>query len=78
MRGKISEERRVAYYFGLILMVIGVLLFVSVFVTAAIHFGDFSNFQADARSSIFRALGGMALVVFGAILRGLGARGLAG
>ena len=78
MTGKISEERRVAYYLGLILMVSGMLLFVSVFVTTAMNFGDFSNVAGDARSGLFRALGGMALIVVGAILRGLGARGLAG
>jgi hypothetical protein len=78
MTRKISEERNAAYYAGSVLMVLGLLLFVSVFVTSAVHFGDFSNFEAESRSGMFRALGGMALVVIGAIVRGIGARGLAG
>jgi hypothetical protein len=78
MTRKISEERKAAYYAGLVLMVIGVLLFVSVFVTGAMHFGDFSDFEAQSRSGMFRALGGMGLMVVGAIVRGIGARGLAG
>ena len=62
-RREIPNERKAAYYLGMGLMVIGVLLFVSNF------FGDISP---------ARALGGMGLVVAGGILRGIGARGLAG
>jgi hypothetical protein len=78
MTRKISEERKVAYYVGLILMVIGLLLFVSVFITGAVHFGEINNVQEETRSNVFRALGGMALVVIGGIVRAIGARGLAG
>lgn len=78
MKKQISEERKNIFYVGSALTVIGVLLFASVFVTTAMNFGDFSNFDSDAKSSMFRAFGGMALIVIGGIVRGIGARGLAG
>lgn len=78
MTRQISEERKTAYYLGMVLMVIGGILFFSVFITGAMNFGNFSNFEANARSSMFRALGGMALLFIGGIIRGIGARGLAG
>jgi hypothetical protein len=78
MTKQISEGRKTAYYLGLVLMVTGGLLFFSVFITGAMNFGDFDNFGAQVRSAMFRALGGMALLFVGGILRGIGARGLAG
>ena len=78
MTTQISEKRKTAYYVGMGLMVLGGILFASTFVTFAMHFGDFTNFQSDAKSNIFRAIGGMALLVVGGIIRGVGARGLAG
>ena len=78
MKQPISEERKTAYYLGAVLMVMGGLLFASVFITGARHFGDFSNFQSDAKSSMFRAIAGMGLLFVGGIIRGIGARGLAG
>ena len=78
MSRKISDERKAAYYIGAGLTVLGILLFVSVFITGAMNFGDFSNFESDAKSSMFRAIGGMALMVIGSVVRGIGARGLPG
>jgi hypothetical protein len=78
MTERISEGRKAAYYVGCGLIVVGVLSFASVFLTAAMHFGDFSHFASDARSNMLRAFGGMALIVVGGIIRGIGARGLAG
>lgn len=78
MTKQISEERKTAYYIGTLLMILGGILFASTFVTFAMHFGDFSNFVSDAKSNIFRAFGGMALLVVGGIIRGIGAKGLAG
>jgi hypothetical protein len=78
MAKQISSERKTAYYLGTVLMVIGGLLFFSVFVTAAMNFGDFSNFDVNAKSSMFRAIGGMALLFVGGIIRSVGAQGLAG
>ena len=53
-------------------------MFLSTFVTFAMNFGDFSNFEANAKSDMFRAIGGMVLLGMGAFIRGIGARGLAG
>jgi hypothetical protein len=78
MSDQISEERSAAYYIGGIMMVVGVLSFFSVFITGAMHFGDFSNFEERGRSEMLRAFGGMGLIVLGGIIRGIGARGLAG
>ena len=78
MTRRITEERKTAYYVGMLLMIAGALLFASTFVTFAMHFGDFSDFQSDAKSGMFRAFGGMALIVLGGIIRKVGARGLAG
>ncbi|MBX3462961.1 MAG: zinc ribbon domain-containing protein [Planctomycetes bacterium] len=75
---QISEGRKFAYYAGMALIVVGFLLFVSVFVTGAMQFGDFTDFHGRAQSSMFRALGGMALMVGGSVLRTVGARGIAG
>jgi len=74
----ISEERKTAYYVGMGLQVLGGLLFASTFVTFLMHFGDFTDFEARAKSNGFRAFGGMALLIVGGIVRGIGARGLAG
>ncbi len=78
MTRQISEERKTTYYIGTALMVIGGLSFASTFVTFFMHFGDFSNFTANAKSDGLRAFGGMFLLIIGGIVRGIGARGLAG
>lgn len=78
MTRQISEERKFAYYFGMVLIVIGVLMFFSVFLTGAMNFGDFSNFESNARSSMFRGFGGMFFIILGAVIRSIGERGIAG
>lgn len=78
MKQPISSGRKNAYYVGAVLMVIGGLVFVSVFITAALHFGDFSNFHSDTKSMMLRAILGMGLMVAGRIVRSIGAGGLAG
>ena len=78
MTKQISEARKTAFYLGMGMMIIGGILFASTFVTFATHFGDFSNFESDAKSGMFRAFGGMALLIIGGIVRGIGAQGLAG
>lgn len=62
----------------MVLSIIGGLLFVSVFFTAASNFGNFDNFNERASSEMFRAFGGMALLVIGSVLMGIGRKGLAG
>lgn len=78
MTTKISEGRKTLYYVGIVLIVAGVLLFGSTFVSAALTFGDFTDFSERTRSKGLRAIAGMGLILFGAVLRGIGSRGLAG
>ena len=78
MTRRISQGRKATYYVGGVIMIIGGLMFFSTFVTFAMHFGDFDNFEDNARSDIFRAFGGMGLLILGGIIMGVGRRGLAG
>ena len=78
MTKRISGERKIAYYLGAALMVVGGITFLSVFVTAAMNFGNFGNFVTDARSSMLRAIIGMILLAVGSFVRRIGARGMAG
>jgi len=80
MRPKISPERKTAFYLGTALMAIGLLLFLSTFFSFASDFGGGfgRDSEAQSRSMMFRAFGGMALMGVGAFIRGVGARGLAG
>ena len=75
---EISEGRKTAYYIGSGMALIGLLTFLSVFVTTALNFGDFTNFDSDMRSTSLRAVIGMGLLISGAAVRSVGARGLAG
>ena len=47
----ISDERKTAYYVGMGLQILGGLLFASTFVTFLMSFGDFTDFEARARSN---------------------------
>lgn len=78
MSGNISDERKLVYYLGTGLTALGFVSFISVFITAALHFGDFSNFESNARSGGLRAVGGMICMIIGGFIRVIGARGLAG
>ncbi|QDU86541.1 hypothetical protein Pla163_36920 [Planctomycetes bacterium Pla163] len=78
MSRRISSDRKFAYYLGGALIAIGLLLFLSVFVTGALNFGNFDDFDGQARSSGIRAIGGMILMMVGGFVRTVGARGAAG
>ena len=78
MSKQISEGRRTTYYIGMGLMIVGGLMFASMFITAAMHIGDFSNMQDNAKSDMVRGFVGFFLLVLGGIIQGIGARGLAG
>lgn len=78
MSKEISEGRQAAFYLGTGLQILGGLLFASTFITSAMSFGDFTDFEARAKSTMFRAMSGMALLVTGGIVRSIGQRGLAG
>ncbi len=75
---QISPERQGFYYFGMVLMGIGVLMFLSTFVSFFVHFGDFHDFENRAKTGGITALGGMIFMVIGQMLMTLGRAGLAG
>jgi hypothetical protein len=75
---KISNERKATYYLGGALQVVGGLMFASTFVIGISRIGDFSNFEGQMRQSAILAVGGMALLIVGGVVRGIGARGIAG
>ena len=75
---QVSSDRRLLYYTGLALSAVGILLFLSTFVTFLANFGNFDNFEARARSGGFRAFGGIACIMLGGFLARVAVRGLAG
>ncbi|WP_309396499.1 zinc ribbon domain-containing protein [Cerasicoccus maritimus] len=87
MSRHISNERKGAYYIGMGLMILGGLLFASNFLFVASSMSSGPSFggpgfggggSSIVGGMVARALGGMALIVIGGIIRGIGARGLAG
>jgi hypothetical protein len=78
MARKISQDRNAAYYVGLLLQILGGLLFGSVIVTFITRSGDFTDFEGRARSEALRAFIGIALMMINGIIRGFGSKGLAG
>lgn len=78
MSRHVSSERKFAYYLGSALVGVGLLLFLSVFVTGAMNFGNFEGFNGQVQNSAFRGIGGMILMMVGGFVRNVGARGAAG
>ncbi len=77
-RRQVPENRKTLYFVGMGLSALGILLFLSTFVTFLWHFGDFTNFNARARSGGFRSFGGIVLIMLGGVLCGIAKRGVAG
>jgi hypothetical protein len=75
---QIPPERKVIFYLGMGVLVVGGLLFLSTFLSAALHFGDFSNFVERSRSMALRAILGIGLIIVGGVLQAVGRAGLAG
>ncbi len=78
MSNEISHERKTAYYVGTAISIVGLLIFLSIFISSAMNFGNFANFDGQVRSIAFRGIGGMILIMAGQGIRAVGARGLAG
>ncbi len=78
MPSPFSTRRTVAFYVGTVLMILGGLVFASVFVTGALDRDPFVDFDGKSRSSMLRGIIGMGLVIVGGFVRMLGARGVAG
>lgn len=77
-RRDVSDRRKAVYYLGLCLTALGALSFLSVFVSFAIHFGDFNLGPSFGKSLVARGFGGMILIIVGNILSVVGSRGVAG
>jgi len=77
-RRTIPPERQTLYYVGMAISVLGLLSFGSTFLSVALNFGNFDNFEARGRSMALRAFGGMAMIIIGGVLSNIGTKGIAG
>ena len=75
---QIPRDRKALYYGGMALMGLGLLLFLSVFFTGAANFGNFDDFEGRARSTMFRAITGMVMMMAGGFMMNIGAKGWSG
>jgi hypothetical protein len=78
MKSQISDQRKTAYYTGMVLMIAGGLMFGSTFLIVAIQSGDNTQGASWGGELVTLAFGGMTLMIVGGIIRRIGARGLAG
>lgn len=76
MKKKISNERKALYYVGMGMMIIGVILFLSVFVTA--FTGDPFEMMYSGRNPMANGFVGFVMIFIGSIIMNIGARGAAG
>jgi hypothetical protein len=60
------------------LIAIGLISFLSTFISAAMNFGEFDEFESRGRSMAMRAFGGMILMIVGVVVSNLGRMGAAG
>lgn len=75
---QISGSRKALYYAGTAIIILGLLLFFSTFFLVFSDIGPCDTWQSSIGTMVYRAIGGMALLFIGAILRMIGVRGLAG
>jgi len=75
---QVPPERRKLYYIGMAVGIIGFLCFISVFISGALNFGDFSNFEQRGRSEAVRGVLGMIMMITGTFLSRIGRYGVAG
>lgn len=73
---QISSGRKALYYGGMIVMVLGVLLFLSNFFISP--FAEIGFGRDPMGGMAFRGIGGMVLIVVGSMMMKIGARGAAG
>lgn len=78
MSRQVSAGRRTTFYLGTFIMVVGGLVFASLFVTLALIVGWGSDPETVIPSFVFRMILAAVLLVTGGALRAVGARGLAG
>lgn len=76
---KISKERKLSFYIGTGLIVIGFVLFISVFFSFfAVFQNSMNDFGDNVMTPFLRAPIGIVLIICGTFLRNIGSRGLAG
>ena len=75
---QISQGRKNLYYLGIALMVLGFIAFSSVFVNGFLAMNDPFPWGSGGPGFMVWGLVGFVLILAGALLRGIGARGLAG
>jgi hypothetical protein len=73
---KISKERKVTYYIGIGMIILGFILFISVFFSAA-SFMSKPN-MSEGGPSFMNAIIGMIFIIGGGIVSNIGAKGAAG
>ncbi len=73
---KISEERKTAYYIGMGMMILGFILFISVFFSAASYMND--PFISGREPNFMAPVVGMVLMIAGSFVMNIGAKGAAG
>ncbi len=73
---KITKQRKVTYYIGIGIMIIGFLLFISVFFDTARFMKD--PFTYGRRSSFTSPVIGMIIMMAGTLIMNIGAKGAAG
>lgn len=74
---KIPEERKVLYYVGMGIMILGIILFFSVFVSVGCMMSDPYGFP-DRAPSFGNAIFGFILIAIGGVIQNVGAKGAAG
>lgn len=75
---KISKERKITYYIGKGIMVIGVILFISVFFSVASFMRDPFRAFSGRMPFFLNAIIGMVLMIVGTVISNIGAKGVAG
>ncbi len=73
---KITKNRKVTYYIGLGMILVGFILFMSVFFSVASSMND--PFGNNTSNPFMNAVWGMILMITGTIVMNIGARGAAG
>lgn len=73
---KLSNERKVTYYIGMGIMILGFILFISVFFQVANLIND--PFTASKPPSFTNPMIGFILIIIGSVVSKIGAKGAAG
>ena len=77
-RRNVSPERKATYYVGMIVSGIGLVLFLSFFLTVAAGLANPANIAAGAGAAFVRAVFGFVMIAAGQVIARIGSRGLAG